>query len=49
MIWLVPVVSLVFLASGLALAYVIGGSAMLAFVATAANAMDAADPWVAAK
>ncbi|KGM47793.1 TRAP transporter large permease [Pseudooceanicola atlanticus] len=34
MIWLVPVVSLVFLASGLALAYVIGGSAMLAFVAT---------------
>lgn len=34
MIWFVPIASVVFLASGLALAYVIGGSAMLAFVAT---------------
>lgn len=34
MIWFVPVGALVFLASGLALAYVIGGSAVLAFIAT---------------
>ncbi|MGR3454204.1 TRAP transporter large permease [Pseudooceanicola sp.] len=34
MIWFVPVGAVVFLASGLALAYVIGGSAVLAFMAT---------------
>ncbi len=34
MIALVPVAAVVFLASGLALAYVIGGSAVLAFLAT---------------
>ena len=34
MIWLVPVAAIAFLASGLALAYVIGGAAMLAYVAS---------------
>lgn len=34
MIWLVPIAAVAFLASGLALAYVIGGSAVLAFIAT---------------
>lgn len=34
MIWLVPAITAAFLASGLALAYVIGGSAVLAFVVT---------------
>ncbi len=34
MIWLVPFVAILLLGSGLALAYVIGGSAVLAFIAT---------------
>lgn len=34
MIWLVPVAAALLLASGLALAYVIGGAAVLAFIAT---------------
>ncbi|MFD2853545.1 hypothetical protein ACFSZS_00280 [Seohaeicola zhoushanensis] len=34
MIWLVPLAAVGFLASGLALAYVIGGSAVLAFAAS---------------
>lgn len=34
MIWLVPVAGLLFLGSGLALAYVIGGATVLAFIAT---------------
>ncbi|MEP3245563.1 MAG: TRAP transporter large permease [Sneathiella sp.] len=34
MIWLVPIIAIILLGSGLALAYVIGGSAVLAFIAT---------------
>ena len=34
MIWLVPIAALLMLTSGLALAYVIGGAAVLTFIAT---------------